>query len=86
MVLGPGDHGLGEGGYAGYLAQPHDDLDSLASRRHVAQPDAAHHHADARLDKVRAQPARVVNFAQGLETKKYILIKLIDSPSTSCGS
>jgi len=70
VVLGPGDHGLREGGYGGDLAQPDDDLHGLAARRHVAQPDAAHHHADAGLDEVWAQPRRIVDLAQRLKAKE----------------
>jgi hypothetical protein len=70
MVLGPGDHGLGEGGDAGYLPQLEDDLDGLAARRHVAEADAAHHHADAGLDKVGGQPAGIVYLSQGLDKNK----------------
>ena len=61
---------LGERRDAGHLAQPHDDLDGLPAGRHVAQPNAAHHHPDAGLDEVGAQPASIVNFAQGLDNKK----------------
>jgi hypothetical protein len=61
---------LGESGNRGYLAKSDDDLYRLAAGGHLAQPDAAHHHADARLDEVRAQPARLVYLAQGLDKKE----------------
>jgi hypothetical protein len=64
---------LGEGGNGGYLAKSDDDLDRFAAGGHLPQPDAAHHHADARLDEVRAQPARLVYLAQGLDKKKKSL-------------
>jgi hypothetical protein len=63
---------LGESGNGGYLAKSDDDLDRFAAGGHLAQPDAAHHHPDARLDEVRAQPARLVYLAQGLEERKKI--------------
>ncbi len=66
MVLRPRDHGLGESGNGWYLAKSDDNLNCLAAGGHLAQLDAAHHHPDARLDEVRAQPARLVYLAQGL--------------------
>jgi hypothetical protein len=70
VILGTGDHGLREGGYGGNLTQADDDLNGLAARGDVAQPDAAHHYPDARLDEVGAQPARLVDLAQGLQAQK----------------
>ncbi len=61
---------LSESGYGGYFAQSDDDLNRLAAGGHLTQPDAAHHHADARLDEVRAQPARLVYLAQRLDERK----------------